>query len=37
MGFMGEKGFRDLFKTWLHFDEMLSRQNWSRFKEFTRS
>lgn len=34
MGFTGETGFRDLFKTWLHFDEMLSRQNWGKFKEF---
>lgn len=37
MGFTGETDFRDLFKTWLHFDEMLSRQNWGKFKEFHRT
>lgn len=37
MGFTGETGFRDLFETWLHFDEMLSRQNWGKFKEFPRT
>lgn len=37
MGFTGETGFRDLFKTCLHFDEMLSRQNWGKFKEFPRT
>lgn len=37
MGFTGETGCRGLFETRLPCDEMLSRQNWGKFKEFLRT